>query len=269
MRMYLLPIIFLMITVASCDMIEYHPYDTDLDETHLHLNSKNIGELSRVVPRGDTIRFVWTGDTQRWYEETQAFVDAVNERDDIDFVLHGGDLTDYGMKQEYIWMDDMLKCLNIPYMVVVGNHDMVGLGQSIYECIYGSLNFSFIYNKTKFICLNTNVLGLDYTLPVPDFDFIKSEVADSISFDYDQTIVVFHAAPGGSEFNNNVGDYFNESINESKNLMFCLHAHAHRLQERDIFNDGTIYYGCDDMESRTYMLFTMIGSDYSFEIVSF
>lgn len=255
--------------LASCDMIEYHPYDTDLDNEHLHVNEKQLARLSEMTPDSDTLRFIWTGDTQRFYEETEAFVTAVNKTSGVDFVLHGGDLTDYGMKQEYLWMDDMLKELTIPYMVIVGNHDLVALGQSIYECIYGPTNFSFVYNRTKFMCLNTNVLGYDYTEPIPDFDYIKTSVNDSIEYEYDRTIVAFHSNPGGLEFNNNVADYFHSSIKQSKHLMFCLHAHAHNIQVNDYFNDGTIYYGCDDMESRTYMLFTVIGDSYSYEVISF
>ena len=36
------------------------------------------------------------GDTQRTYDETEAFVHHANGRDDIDFVIHGGDYTEFG-----------------------------------------------------------------------------------------------------------------------------------------------------------------------------
>ncbi len=34
-------------------------------------------------------------DTRRWYDETEKTVEALNARDDIDFVLHGGDLSGF------------------------------------------------------------------------------------------------------------------------------------------------------------------------------
>lgn len=46
----------------------------------------------------DTIRFVFTGDTQRWYDETE-ISKHVNQLDSDDFVIHGGDLTNFGIKK--------------------------------------------------------------------------------------------------------------------------------------------------------------------------
>ena len=40
------------------------------------------------------------GDTQRTYDETEAFVRHANGRDDIDFVIHGGNYTEFGMTKE-------------------------------------------------------------------------------------------------------------------------------------------------------------------------
>ena len=37
------------------------------------------------------------GDSQRWYDETADFVSHLNKRDDIDFVIHGGDVSDFGV----------------------------------------------------------------------------------------------------------------------------------------------------------------------------
>ena len=37
------------------------------------------------------------GDSQRWYDETLDFVGEINKRDDIDFVIHGGDMSDFGV----------------------------------------------------------------------------------------------------------------------------------------------------------------------------
>ena len=37
-------------------------------------------------------------DTQRWYNSTEDVVKALNARGDIDFVIHGGDQSDFGVK---------------------------------------------------------------------------------------------------------------------------------------------------------------------------
>ena len=43
-------------------------------------------------------------DTQRWYNSTEDVVKALNARGDIDFVIHGGDQSDFGVTKE-IHMD--------------------------------------------------------------------------------------------------------------------------------------------------------------------
>lgn len=66
--------------------------------------------------------------------------------------------------------------LNVPYVTLIGNHDVLGNGKAVFEEIFGTDNFSFIAGKTKFVCLNTNALEYDYSHPVPDFNFLNSEM---------------------------------------------------------------------------------------------
>ena len=48
------------------------------------------------------------GDSQRWYDETEDFVNALNKRDDVDFVIHGGDISDFGLMKEFMWVRDIM-----------------------------------------------------------------------------------------------------------------------------------------------------------------
>ena len=68
-------------------MIEYHPYDLDIDgETGI--NDKNIQEIEQSLQTKETISFAVISDTQRWYDETEDAVENINARNDIDFVIH-------------------------------------------------------------------------------------------------------------------------------------------------------------------------------------
>ena len=81
---------FLCLLIAGCDMIDYHPYDVHISgETDV--NAHNIAQIEQNCQNKTTIRFVTMGDSQRWYDETDDFVSHLNKRDDIDFVIHGGD----------------------------------------------------------------------------------------------------------------------------------------------------------------------------------
>lgn len=255
--------------LSGCeDLFEYHPYDLRFSNSYLDTNKKNIKKLAVIdtIAR-DSFKFAFIGDTQRCYYETEKFVATINSRKDIVFVIHGGDMTDFGMKKEYVWMKDRLDKLKVPYMTLIGNHDILGQGKDLYENIFGSLNFSFIYNRTKFICLNTNALEFDYSTPVPDFSFIKQQTTDSSTVD--RTIVAMHVPPGDIEFNNNVADAFQYYLKTNKNLMFCIHAHTHYLMKHEYFNDGIMYYGADNIEDRNYLVFTVYKNSYKYEVVYF
>ena len=248
---------------TSCDLFEYHPYDTqNFDKTDV--NANNIQRIEDQDDSSDTLRFVLIGDTQRYYDETADFVDAINKRNDIDFVIHGGDITDFGLSKEYKWMYDILKKLNVPFVTVIGNHDVLGHGKDVYLEVFGDYNFTFISHRTRFICLNTNALEFDYSTPVPDFDYMLSFINDTAAVD--QTIVAMHAAPYDDEFNNNSALMFNYIVEQYKNLRFCLHAHDHELQVNDYFGNGIIYYGCDDISGRNYMVFTVTPDSYSYTV---
>lgn len=89
-------------------------------------------------------------------------------------------------------MDD----LHVPYVAIIGNHDILGCGDKIFEQLYGNQNYSFIVNRIKFLCLSTNALEYDYSHPIPDFNYIQSELADSCN--YDRTVIAMHAPPSQS-----------------------------------------------------------------------
>ena len=147
------------------------------------------------------------GDSQRWYDETEDFVKSLNKRNDIDFVIHGGDMSDFGATKEFMWMRDIMNSLKVPYVAILGNHDCLGNGEDIYEEIFGEENFSFMAGKTKFVCLNTNALEYDYSHPVPDFTFINNELKNK-SPNQEKTVIAMHVRPLGVQFNNNSAQLF-------------------------------------------------------------
>lgn len=108
-------------------MIDYHPYDVRISgETEV--NAHNMERIEANCQGKTTIRFVTMGDSQRWYDETEDFVKAINQRNDIDFVIHGGDMSDFGLTKEFLWQRDIMNGLHVPYVALIGNHDCLGTG---------------------------------------------------------------------------------------------------------------------------------------------
>ena len=262
-----LTLLFPFIFFQSCDLFEAHPFDGNITgETNINL--KNIRLIEDGCAGKTTIRFVMTGDTQGWYSETKDFVKDVNARDNIDFVIHGGDITDFGLTKEFIWQRDILSKLKFPYVVIIGNHDCLGTGKHVYRNIFGEENFSFIAGNVKFVCLNTNALEYDYSYPIPDFNFIENE-RNSSTPNHEKTVVAMHVPPYSEEFNNNVAKVFQERIRLFPDLQFCLYAHVHHINARDMFGDGVIYYSPTNIGKRSYLLFTITPDSYTYEVVYF
>lgn len=268
MKKVLIILFMLSFFLYGCDMIEYHPYDGRISGEK-GINKKNIARIEENCKDKTSIRFAVISDSQRWYDETEDFVKALNKRNDIDFVLHAGDVSDFGLTKEFVWMRDRLNKLNVPYIVVLGNHDCLANGIEIFHTIFGEVNFSFIAGNVKFVCLNTNALEFDYSHPVPDFEFILNELKDERD-EYQKTVVAMHVRPYNEEFNNNIAPVFQRYIKEFRDLQFCINGHDHQVQVENIFDDGVIYYGCPNIGKKKYLVFTINQDDaYEYEVVEF
>ena len=183
-------------------------------------------------------------------------------------MIHTGDLADFGMRDEFERQRDILNRLNVPYVVLLGNHDCLATGERIFTKIFGEVDFAFTAGDVRFVCLNTNALEFDHDTPVPNFDFLERQI-DGFPAGAEKTVVVMHAKPYSEQFDNNVAKIFQQTIRRFPQLQFCLNGHGHHFAAEDLFGDGVIYYECDNIGKETYLLFTITGEGYSYERVEF
>lgn len=252
---------------GGCEMIDYHPYDVRISGP-TDINRRNMARIEEACREKTTLRIAVMGDSQRWYDETEDFVDDVNRRGDVDFVIHGGDTSDFGVTDEFMWQRDILEKLQMPYVVLIGNHDCLGTGEEAYRTIFGEPDFAFIAGRVKFVCLNTNAIEYDYSKPIPDITFLEEQIADRAD-EYDRTVVSMHVRPKCAEFNNNLATFFQQTIRQFPGLLFCTAAHEHKMFEQDVFGDGVMYYMSDCMKRRSYYLFTITPDGYEYEAIYF
>ena len=208
--------------LSSCDSVfDVHPYDVRV-KGETQINAKQIVKIEELMKSKDTIRFAFISDTHQYLSDFSDEVADINKRDSIDFVIHGGDMTDFGGTREFEWAREKLFKLKVPFVALLGNHDCLGTGDQAYLEMFGSPDFSFIAARIKFVCLNTNAMEFDYSKPVPNFDYMESQVTENAS-DFDRTVICMHAAPYCEQFNNNVANVFNYYTQKFPNLMFCLY----------------------------------------------
>ncbi len=266
MNTKLLSIISLLVLTA-CNMIEYHPYDLNV-RGEKNINDKNILRIEEKIKDKTEFSFAVISDTQRWYDETNDAVAKINTIGKVEFVVHCGDLSDFGAKLEFEQQRDILNKLNVPYVCLLGNHDCLATGPKVFDTIFGEENFAFTAGNVRFLCLNTNALEYDYSHMVPDFAFIEDEMTN-VPENVTKTIVAMHAPPYSDQFNNNVAKLFNYAICQFPNPQFCINGHLHSLNIEDFFDNGINYYQCPCAKKRQFLVFNIKNEGYDYEIVEY
>ena len=243
-----------LLLLTSCEKaFDYSPYVIDFDDDNKDVNARNIARLSSNTNSDNIIRIALTGDSHRFYDELEDFVGAVNNRNktqSIDMVIHVGDLTDFGLPQQYLWGNEKLLKLNMPYMMVIGNHDLVSNGGDAYQTMFGLYNFTFIFDSIKFVFINTNSLEFDMNGQVPDVSWLDAQLKPA--GDFRKAVVIFHVAPWHNEFDPDLTTPFTQTLARYHNVLFAAHGHMHDFAVLQPYNDSVTYVNVYSTEHRKY-----------------
>ena len=260
--------IFMALTaLSSCDeMFDYSPYAIDFSEENRNVNQKNTEKLLRNKP-DDTITIAFTGDTHRFYDQTEKFVNKVNQYPLVDLVIHVGDMADFGLPKQYTWGNSFLLKLNSPYFVVAGNHDLVGNGLTAYNEMFGSLNFSFIYDSIKFVFINTNSLEYNFNGHVPDINWLDIQLMPDKNFT--KAIIIFHVPPNDADFDLSLEKEFKNTLSKNKNVLLAVHGHLHRHEVYRPYDDSIPYLNVYGVEKMKFNLVKIANNQFDVETVDF
>lgn len=262
-------LLFSALVFAGCEKFEFDPNQSVDIESGEQLNYTNVNTIQDR--RADSIiDFVLMGDSHIDYENLDKLVKNVNQRNDIDFVIHAGDLTEYGILLQYKQTADYMQRLKHPFVTVVGNHDLVGNGESAYIHMFGHLNYSFIYSDVKFVFFNSNSREYGFNGKVPDLGWLQQEI--NAPGNYNRIILVSHVPYFDKDFDQGMrGDYLNIITNNTgKPVLLSLNGHLH-----DGFIDtpsqaaGILHLGAGSVNRRGYIVVHIKGSDISYEKVHF
>jgi len=237
--------------LTSCDQFEFSPNQSFDQSSPSNLNAQNLARLRQNV-EDDTVTVVFAGDTQRWYDEQERFVKRVNSLENVDLVLLAGDISDFGILQEFKWVQKRLSALHAPYFGIIGNHDMVANGRQIFRQMFGPLNYSFVYQGIKFIAHNTN--GLEAPGEnIPDLGWLARELHNTEGADY--IVTVSHVPPfNATEFGTESVKPYTELLENTPNLLLSLHGHVHQHQDFYPFGDNVHYMTSFSFEQSAFVL---------------
>jgi len=226
----LLPYCILFISILSlgCNSDEYSPNQVFNRNTATDVNAKQIALLPQKAA-GTPIKVIISGDTQRSYEETRIFVDQINQRNDVDFVILNGDISDFGLLLEFDGIYKLYSKLRVPFIGVIGNHDLVANGRAVYERMFGQLNFTFNYAGIKFVCHDTNGREYDFNGSTPNLTWLKSNL--KLDAGISNFVAISHVPPTDADFDPKLVVPYENLLNQTPGLLASIHSHRHSKLE--------------------------------------
>ncbi len=221
-------LIFYLIIATSffwgCNGVEFSPNQKFRESTPQDVNNTEIAKLQKKTA-GSRIRIAVSGDTQRKYKEAQLFVDQINSRNDIDFVILNGDISDFGQLLEFEGIYSIYSQLKVPFISIVGNHDLVANGPYIFRRMFGEFNFTFNYGGVKFVGFDSNSREYNFNGAVPDIAWLRA----NLKLDNGVTnIVAFsHIPPNDADFDPKLRSVYEEIANSTPGFLASIHSHQH------------------------------------------
>lgn len=206
---------FILLFISACSL-ESSPWSVAVKSDHKDLTQKNLDKLFRQKPvytKSQNIRFAIIGDPQGTPEDFKRTIDEINQRQDVNFVLVLGDITDYGLLHEYEWAADVIESSRIPVLTVIGNHDAIAHGKKIYTRMFGPFDYSFEYAGYRFLMWNNNL----YEFGDENFAWLQENANE-------KSIVASHVPPVLDMHEQDDLDTW-YSINQQNNIIGSLHGH--------------------------------------------
>lgn len=237
----MLPLFLLSLSCSS----EMSPWDSKIPQKYQGLTQQHLNRL----PKSETVdlpfSFALIGDPQGTPGDFKETIMKINQLQDLAFVLVLGDMTDYGLKHEYIWAAEAIEMSSIPVFTVIGNHDAISFGKRIYQKMFGPFNYTFEYAGIKFVMWNNNRMEFGET----NFDWLAKEADD-------RSIIASHIPPVLDVHNAEELQQW-QDINNNAGIISSLH--GHRGSERSFYwqNAGIPYYVVARNRGRYFAIVTI------------
>lgn len=259
-----LVVVLFFLTGCYDDLFKYSIHQIKGEYSGRNINRVNSSLIENLYKDPDTdFTFAVVTDSHVFYDELERAVDIISATPGISFLIHIGDFSDTGLLFQYEETLSVLEKLPVPYVVVPGNHDLLGNGHKIFTDIFGTMNFSFTCNGAFFIIANNNNWESDIDTANESWYLLSSKM------DLPYRIVVTHIPiESGSRFSE---EAFEEYIQLCKNynIQLSLHGHSHRYSFTENIADNTQMLVADGILNRKFYLVHVKSTGIEHEAVSF
>lgn len=252
-------IVVISLTITNCDNVfEYSVYTADVKSSQKNTTIKNLDLLKKIEPTSQNFKFAFITDVHYSYNNLRTVINDINNRDDVLFVIFGGDIADQALLKEYEIFYEIMKNLKKPYLTVIGNHDYNSNGGLIYKRMFGDYNYSFEFNNNKFVLFDDIIWESNKD---PDFDWLSSELSDNTIFD--QVFTFAHIPTYSDDFSIKMKERY-RSIMIDNNVSLSVHGHTH-----DYFfeKDKVSYLTIPSLKEPTYGIINVQYKKFNIELI--
>ncbi|WP_339660189.1 metallophosphoesterase [uncultured Polaribacter sp.] len=251
--------IAVLLTFTNCaHPFEFSVYEANVKTNQQNTTVKNLKLLENISLDSKEFKFAFISDVHFFYDQLGDVIDDINNRDDVKFVIFGGDIADQALLREYEIFYDIMSNLKKPYVTVIGNHDYNVNGGIIYKKMFGDYNYSFEFNNNKFVLFDNVVWESEKEL---DFDWLTSELKDNTS--YNQVFVVAHIPPDGDQFEGELEEKY-RALMLAYNVPLSIHGHTHTFN----YEVGEVsYLTAPAVKEKAYNIVSVKDKGFSVELI--
>jgi 3',5'-cyclic AMP phosphodiesterase CpdA len=238
--------------LLSCDSwFSYSPYEAELDPVYHGTTDKNLTVINSA-DAGDSKPFkvALLSDPHYHFSKLHDAIRHINKKSDYAFVIVTGDLSENGLRQEFIFFYESMKELRLPYVTVIGNHDYLSNGELVYTQMYGAYNYSFVFNNVKFVMFDNTTLESEKE---PDMDWLADNLINDHG--YDHVIPFSHIPPYDGQMKKHSGAY--HALMVKNQVTASIHGHRHEFSLNESYGDGVRYVTVSSPQYRTYSELTI------------
>ena len=249
----------ILITLSNCDnLFEYSVYEAGVKESQKNTTVKNLKLLEDIKLTSKEFKFAFITDVHYSYDNLRSVINDINKKDDILFVIFGGDIADQALLKEYEIFYDIMKNLKKPYLTVIGNHDYNLNGSLIYKRMFGNFNYSFEFNNNKFVLFDDIVWESNKN---PDFEWLSATLSNNSN--YNQVFTFAHIPTSSDDLTDEMKATY-KYIMADNNVSLSVHGHTHSYS----YEEGDVsYLTIPSLKDPEYGLISVSDKNFNIELI--
>lgn len=236
--------IFLILTSIQC---KFKLSTYSAETPNQDLNKSNLFKIKKQEQTSAaTFRIAFIADSHNYYEDLSDLIKVINSRSPVEFVIICGDVTSLGLLEEYDHSRQFFNQLKYPYLVAVGNHDLLANGKIIFKKMFGPNNFSFTYQDVQFVIFNNN--NWETSGRTPDINWVSSTI---LAQNFPRKVLISHIGPEDNKRFTQAEIQNWETLVNTLGVDYFIHGHNHNPTEGKFGLANLITVGAPS--KRTYL----------------